>query len=52
MELQKFDDLQLKPIFVFEARRIKDVTPFRPEEAAKQLVIRVRLFVYPVHFSA
>ena len=39
MKLQKLDDLLLNLVVVFEARRIKGVTPLR---AAEQLVIRVR----------
>ena len=35
-ELQTFDDLLLKLIIVFVARRIEGVTPFRAAEAAKQ----------------
>ena len=42
MKLQKLDDLLLNLFVVFEARRIKGVTPLRAAEAAKQLVIRVR----------
>ena len=41
VKLQKVDDQLLKLIFVFDARRVKGVTPFRPTKAAKQLVIRV-----------
>ena len=41
VKLQKVDDQLLKLIFVFDARRIKGVSPFRPAKAAKQLVIRV-----------
>ena len=41
VKLQKLDDLLLN-LVVFEARRIKGVTPLRAAEAAKQLVIRVR----------
>ena len=40
--MQKLDDLLLNLVAVFEARRIKGVTPLRAAEAAKQLVIRVR----------
>ena len=40
MKLQKLDDLLLNLVVVFEARRIKGVTPLW---AAKQLVICVRL---------
>ena len=36
------DDLLLNLVVVFEARRIKGVTPLRATEAAKQLVIHVR----------
>ena len=32
----------LNLVVVFEARRIKGVTPFRATEASKQLVIRIR----------
>ena len=39
---KKFDDLLVKLFFVFEAHRIKGVTPFRSAKAAKQLVIHVR----------
>ena len=42
MKLQKLDDLLLNLVVVFEARRIKGMTPLRTAEAAKQLVIRVR----------
>ena len=42
MKLQKLDDLLLNLLVVFEARRIKGVTPLRAAEAAKQLVIRVK----------
>ena len=42
MKLQKLDDLLLNLVVVFEARRIKSVTPLRTAVAAKQLVIRVR----------
>ena len=42
MKLQKLDDLLLNLVVVFEARRIKGVTPLRATEAAKQLVIRIR----------
>ena len=42
MKLQKLDDLLLNLVVVFEARRIKGVTPLRAAEAAKQLVIHVR----------
>ena len=41
MKLQKLDDLLLNLVVVFEARRIKGMTPLRTAEAAK-LVIRVR----------
>ena len=41
MKLRKFDDL-LPNLVVFEARRIKGVTPLRAAQAAKQLLIRVR----------
>ena len=33
--------MKLNLVVVFEARRIKDVTPLRATEAAKQLVISV-----------
>ena len=42
VKLQKLDVLLLNLVAVFEARRIKGVTPFRAAEAAKQQVIRVR----------
>ena len=42
MKLQKLDDLLLNLVVVFEARRIKGVTPLRATEAAKQLVIHIR----------
>ena len=42
MKLQKLDDLLLNLVVVFEARRIKGVTPLQAAEAAKQLVIHVR----------
>ena len=42
MKLQKLDDLLLNLVVVFEARRIKGVTPLRVIEAAKQPIIRVR----------
>ena len=42
MKLQKLNDLLLNLVVVFEARRIKGVTPLRAAEAAKQLVIRLR----------
>ena len=42
MKLQKLDDPLLNLVVVFEARRIKGVTPLRAAEAAKQVVIRVR----------
>ena len=35
-------ELLLNLVVVFEARRIKGVTPLRAAEFAKQLVIRVR----------
>ena len=38
----ELDDLLLNVVVVFEARRIKGVTPLRAAEATKQLVIRVR----------
>ena len=37
MKLQKLDDLLLNLVVVFEARRIKCVTPLQAAEAAKQL---------------
>ena len=37
----KLDNLLLNLAVVFEARRIKGVTPLQVTEAAKQLVIRV-----------
>ena len=40
-EIAKVGDLLLN-LVVFEARRIKGVTPLRAAEAAKQLVIHVR----------
>ena len=40
--MRKLDDLLLHLVVVFEARRIKDVTPLRAAKAAKQLVILVR----------
>ena len=36
------DDLLLNLVVVFEARRIKGVSPLQAAEAVKQLVIRVR----------
>ena len=42
VKLQKFDDPLLNLVVVFEAHRIKGVTPLQPAEAAKQLVIFVR----------
>ena len=42
VRLQKLDNLLLNLVVAFEARRIKDVTPLRAAEAAKQLVIRVK----------
>ena len=42
VKLQKLDDLLLNLLVVFEARRIKGVTPLRAAEAAKQLVICVK----------
>ena len=42
MKLQKLDDPLLNLVVVFEARRIKGVTPLRAAEAAKQPVIRVK----------
>ena len=42
MKLQKLDDLLLNLVVVFEAHRIKGVTPLKATEAAKQLVIRIR----------
>ena len=42
MKLQKFDDLLLNLVVVFEAHRIKGVTPLRAAEATKQLVVHVR----------
>ena len=38
-------DLLLNLVVVFEARRIKGVTPLRAAEAAKQLVIRVSALI-------
>ena len=43
MKLQKLDDLLLNLVVMFEASRIKGVTPLWVAEAAKQLIIRVRL---------
>ena len=40
--MQKLNDLLLNLVVVFEARRIKGVTPLRATEAAKQLVIHIR----------
>ena len=40
--MQKLDDPLLNLVVVFEARRIKGVTPLRAAEAAKQPVIRVK----------
>ena len=42
VKLQKLDDPLLNLVVVFEACRIKGVTPLRATEAAKQLVIRVK----------
>ena len=42
VKLQKLDDLLLNLLVVFEARRIKGVTPLWAAEAAKQLVICVK----------
>ena len=42
VKLQKLDDLLLNLVVVFEARRIKGMTPLRAAEAAKQLVICVK----------
>ena len=42
MKLHKLDDLLLNVVVVFEARRIKGVTPLLGTETAKQLVILVR----------
>ena len=42
MKLQTLDNLLLNLVVVFESRRIKDVTPLRAADAAKQLVIHVR----------
>ena len=36
---QKLDDLLLNIVVVFEARRIKGLTPLRVAEVAKQLVM-------------
>ena len=41
----KLDDLMLNLVVVFEARRIKGVTPLRAAEAAKQLVIRISTLI-------
>ena len=38
--MQKLEDLLLNQVVVFEARRIKGLTPLWAAEAAKQLVIR------------
>ena len=38
----KLDDLLLNLFVVFEARRIKSMTPLQAAEAAKQLIIRAR----------
>ena len=40
--MQRLDDILLNLVVVFEAHRIKGVTPLRATKAAKQLVIRVR----------
>ena len=37
MQLQQLDNILLNLVVVFEARRIKGVTPLRAAEAAKQL---------------
>ena len=42
MKLHKLDDLLLNLVVVFEARRIKGVTPLWGAETEKQLVIRIR----------
>ena len=42
MKLQKLDNPLLNPVVVFEAHRIKGMTPLLAAEAAKQLVICVR----------
>ena len=42
MKLQKSDNLMLNLVVVFEARRIKGVSPLWAAEAAKRLVICIR----------
>ena len=42
MKLQKLDHLLLNLVVMFEAHRIKGVTPLWATEAEKQLVICVR----------
>ena len=42
VKLQKLDDLLLNLVVVFEACKIKGVTPLQAAESAKQLVIRVK----------
>ena len=37
--MQKLDDLLLNLVVVFEARRIKGVTPLRAAEAAKHMAV-------------
>ena len=42
MKLQKLDNLPLNLVVVFEAHRMKGVTPLWATETAKQLVIRIK----------
>ena len=49
MKLQKLDNLLLNLVVVFEAHRIKGMTPFRAAEAPMQLVIRVRYVLRNVY---
>ena len=44
--MQKLDDLLLNLVVVFEACRIKGVTPLQASEAAKQLFFFKRVEIY------